>query len=189
MEAMPLAFITVSKLLRSQLEKMYGEIKNINNAALKSCVFLSLSDLLNGLAKRMDIKMDISNITSFKEYILERKSHSSLTVDLALVENEIGGVILGSLKSAELCRPLKWEEYQDDPRSNVTNKKTVAPKIRDNQMMYRKIPLSKGLNKLVLSTNQNKSLGELLSVKLGLSQQPEKDQTFSIDRMAASFHK
>ena len=140
MEAMPLAFITVSKLLRSQLEKMYGEIKNINNAALKSCVFLSLSDLLNGLAKRMDIKMDISNITSFKEYILERKSHSSLTVDLALVENEIGGVILGSLKSAELCRPLKWEEYQDDPRSNVTNKNgkssTTRRIIYDQYQLY-----------------------------------------------------
>ena len=120
--SMPLAFITVSKLLRSQLEKMYSEIKNINKAALQSCIFMSLSDLLDGLAKRMDINMDISTITSFKEYAFQRKSHASLPVSLALVENEIGGVILGSLRSAELRRPLNWDEYKDDRRSNVTNK-------------------------------------------------------------------
>eukprot|EP00957_Ditylum_brightwellii_P079701 6060118-Ditylum_brightwellii.AAC.1 len=118
-ETTPLAFITVSKLLRSQLEKMYGEIKNINNAALQACVFMSLSDLLDGLAKRMGMNMGISQTTSFKEYIFNRKSHSSLVIDLALTENEIGGVILGSLRSAKLCRPLKWEEYHDDQRSNV----------------------------------------------------------------------
>eukprot|EP00957_Ditylum_brightwellii_P167722 12768451-Ditylum_brightwellii.AAC.1 len=81
---------------------MYGKNKTINKAALQSCIFMSLSDLVAGLAGRMSINMDVSRITSFREYIFERKSHSSLPVDPALIENEIGGVIMGSLRRLNL---------------------------------------------------------------------------------------
>lgn len=100
---------------------MYTEVKDINHTTIQSCVFMSLSELHDGLVKRMKLQIDVSDMTSFKEeYILKRKSHKSLLIDPTLVENEIGGVILGSLKSAELCRPLKWNEYEVDPRSNIT---------------------------------------------------------------------
>ena len=140
--AMPVAFITVSKLLRSQLEQMYQQIKDINNEALQSCVFMSLSDLLDGLAKRMGLKWNSAGSTSFKEYILARKSYSSLTVDSSLIENEIGGVIQGSLRSALLTRSLTRKEYQNDPRSNVRSKDEQGSSIRhiiyDNFELYDK---------------------------------------------------
>ena len=118
----PLGFITVSKLLKLQLEKMFNEVKNINSAALSSCSFMSLAELLDGLAERVQIESRVCDVSHFGEYVYERTSHSSIRVDQALIENEIGGVILGSLQSAELCRALSWEEYEKSQRSNISNK-------------------------------------------------------------------
>lgn len=121
-DTMPLAFLTVSKLLTKQLQKLHHDIKGINKAVLQSCVFMSLSDLLDGLAERMGMQMGTTNMICFKDYVLERRSYVPLNIDPTLVENEIGGVIMGSLKAAELRRPLKWEEYEMHSRSNVSRK-------------------------------------------------------------------
>eukprot|EP00978_Attheya_sp_CCMP212_P018746 scaffold51799_cov56-Attheya_sp.AAC.2 len=139
--AMPLAFVTVSKLLRSQLQTMFSDIRNIDNASLHSCVFMTLSELLDGLAKEMGVEMQVENTASFKQYNGEKKSHSSLNVDLTFLENEIGGVILGSQRSAELCRALTWEEYREDTRSNVATKNvegstSTRRRIYDQYMIY-----------------------------------------------------
>mmetsp|Transcript_20346 Transcript_20346/g.58415 ORF Transcript_20346/g.58415 Transcript_20346/m.58415 type:complete len:2357 (+) Transcript_20346:2738-9808(+) len=119
--AMPLCFITVSKLLRTQLEQLYKEVKGIDDIALQSCVFLSLTELLDGLAERVGLlKFSASEATSLNEYIISRRSHAKIPVDETLLENEIGGVIMGSLDSAQKGRPLTWEEYKENIRSNIS---------------------------------------------------------------------
>lgn len=116
----PIGFVTVSKMLQAQLENMFQGIKALHDTSLHSCVFMSLFDLLDGLAERLNLDMHTSKATSYKEYNFCKKSHSSISqIDTRLIENEIGGVISGSLKCAHLCRALKLQEYIEDQRSNV----------------------------------------------------------------------
>ena len=60
-DTIPIGFITVSKLLCSQLEQMYREMKGIDNATLRSCVFISLSDLLGELSRSTGIGWSIND--------------------------------------------------------------------------------------------------------------------------------
>ena len=140
--SMPLCVVTLSKLLRSQLQQMYREIEGLDNTALNSCMYMSLYELLDGLACRMKMKWQSSDATTFNEYTLGRKAHSSLSIDPSLIENEIGGVIMGSLRSAELRRPLNWEEYRADCKSNISNKDCAGSATRrgvyDHFILYQK---------------------------------------------------
>lgn len=137
---MPLCFITVSKLLRTQLQKLYAEVKDIDNVALQSCIFLSLSDLLDELAARVGLDIfSTAEATSFNEYALSRKAHTKLPVNQSLIENEIGGVIVGSLQSAEMRRPLDWDEYKDDIRSNISrNEGALRRRVYDEFSSYQR---------------------------------------------------
>ena len=95
---MPIGFITVSPLLSRELEKRYRDVKGINDAALqRSCSFITLSSLLDGLALRVGIDMRSSAVTTFNVYVNERKSHSKLSINKALIANEIGGVSASSI--------------------------------------------------------------------------------------------
>ena len=128
----PLAFITVSKLLVKNLKKMFNDNKQTNKAAIKSCDFMSLSELLDILGNHLSLEMKVDDTVTFREFLLQKKSHSVLPkgIDLALIENEIGGVISGSLQSAEQRRALSWEQYRHHKRSNVTHKGSTGTATR-----------------------------------------------------------
>lgn len=88
-------------------------------------LFFSRDDILRGLLGNYrinDVNMD--NLCSFREYSKERylKSHTVMVVEERLIENEIGGVILGSLTAGLNKRPLNRYEYLEEKRSNITNK-------------------------------------------------------------------
>jgi hypothetical protein len=57
--------------------------------------------------------------------------HCRLALEPSLVENEIGGVILGSLRAAQAGRALTRAEYLSDKRSNVDNKTDQVCQLRE----------------------------------------------------------
>jgi Superfamily I DNA and RNA helicases and helicase subunits len=135
-----ICFITVSKRLSSNLKARYDEIWKIESEPLQGCIFLSLSDFLDGLAKLYNLPMNTGDCKTFNEYMFHRKSHVGLKTNLnvQLIENEIGGVILGSLRSAQLCRPLSWTEYKDDKRSNIVADNATKHDIYSQYELYKK---------------------------------------------------
>jgi len=66
----------------------------------------------------------MDDLCGFREYCKERFhiTHMHSVIEEKLTENEIGGVILGSLTAGISQRPLNKEEYLVEKRSNVTNK-------------------------------------------------------------------
>jgi hypothetical protein len=66
----------------------------------------------------------LENLCCFREYCKEKAhiSHTRFAVEERLVENEIGGVILGSLTAGLKMEPLSRDEYLKEIRSNITNK-------------------------------------------------------------------
>jgi len=95
-------------------------------------MFLSLKELLSGLLDVANMK-DVSlwEGSAFLDYVNTRKSHSRLAVEPSLVENEIGGVIVGSLRAAQAGRALTRAEYLSDKRSNVDNKTDQGCQLRE----------------------------------------------------------
>lgn len=88
-------------------------------------LFFSQVDLLRGLLTALhidDVNMD--DLCSFGEFCKNRSttSYTRSAVEEKLTENEIGGVILGSLRSGINTQPLDRDEYLEEKRSNVTNK-------------------------------------------------------------------
>ena len=83
-------------------------------------MFLSLNELLSGLLDVANMK-DVSlwEGSAFLDYVNTRKSHSRLAVEPSLVENEIGGVIVGSLRAAQAGRALTPAEYLMRPTVSV----------------------------------------------------------------------
>jgi hypothetical protein len=155
---LPILFITVSKRLSTQLEHMYKDVKNINNAAVSSCTFMSLSDLINELSKQRGIGKSVNDVSSFRDYEAKKKSYASLPVDRVTLENEIGGVILGSLESSILRRPLTWQEYERTHRSNLGKDSTTRRLIYDQYMLYEEWKRENNhfdINDLVLEIIQN----------------------------------
>ena len=57
-----------------------------------------------------------------------------MEIEQSLVENEIGGVILGSLQSALQASHLSEEQYVEEHRSNVPNKTEQG--CRDRKLIY-----------------------------------------------------
>ena len=88
-------------------------------------LFFSRTTLFQGLLAALNIHhLDVNNVCSFRQFCNERslKSHTHSAVEESLVENEIGGVILGSLSAGIKQRPLNREEYLEEKRSNIPNK-------------------------------------------------------------------
>ena len=88
-------------------------------------LFFSQKDLLRALLSASSIRnINIDDLCNFRVYCKERalSSHTRTPIEEKLCENEIGGVILGSLASGIKKCPLNREEYLEEKRSNITNK-------------------------------------------------------------------
>ena len=126
----PACFVTVSPRLRDELYERYEEIGSIENNEQENAVglpptqFYSFRRLLSELAKWCGMKKysEPENCCSFLEYCDARRSHKKVLIETGLIENEIGGVIMGSLAAAKQRRPLDRDQYLADTRSNVSNK-------------------------------------------------------------------
>ena len=128
----PILFVTVSPRLKKDLTQRFEEIKTVEDVNLPQIMFLSLNELLSGLLDVANMK-DVSlwEGSAFLDYVNTRKSHSRLAVEPSLVENEIGGVIVGSLRAAQAGRALTRAEYLSDKRSNVDNKTDQGCQLRE----------------------------------------------------------
>ena len=122
-DSRPACFVTVSHRLKSELEKKYDELNPIQGNLLPKTYFFTFRELLFELLDHMQIS-DFKNgdMCTFTGYLLSRKSHDKLRIEPQLIENEIGGVITGSLAAAEQKGPLTEEQYLADRRSNISNK-------------------------------------------------------------------
>ena len=60
-----------------------------------------------------------------------RTSHTGLDLELSVTENEIGSVIMGSLKSAKEKRPLTRKEHLNEIISNIPTYDTEGWARRD----------------------------------------------------------
>ena len=122
-ETKPALFITVSPRLRNELRQRYIELNVIENNELPPTMFFSMLELLNGLLAHNRISSaQVDSLCTFAAYSSSRSSHTRLSIEQSLIENEIGGVIMGSLASALKREPLSREEYRAEKRSNVSNK-------------------------------------------------------------------
>jgi hypothetical protein len=115
-------FVTVSPRLCKQLYLKYDEMNRTENLSLPPTVFFSFRELLTRLLEMRGFK-DFEELDPcrFLGYVNARRSHEQILVDPILVENEVGGVITGSLDAAEQRGPLSREQYLDNKRSNIEN--------------------------------------------------------------------
>lgn len=122
-EKQQVCFITVSSRLAKELKKRFDEVSVVVASDVPTVVFYTFQnfiiDLLNTM-RSTRIKMT-TKICSFRDYIGSRKSHVALAVDTTLIENEIGGVILGSLQAAIQKTPLTLDQYMNEKRSNINH--------------------------------------------------------------------
>jgi len=94
-------------------------------ADVPSFLFFSQGDLIRGLLAAVGIdSVNMDDLCSFREYCKERAtaSHSRIPTEEKLTENEIGGVILGSMTAGIKQQPLSRAEYLAEKRSNISNK-------------------------------------------------------------------
>jgi hypothetical protein len=128
----PILFVTVSPRLKKELTQRFEEIKSVEDVNLPQIMFLSLNELLSGLLHVANVKdASLWDGSAFLDYVNARKSHSCLAVEPSLVENEIGGVIVGSLRAAQVGRALTRVEYLSDKRSNVDNTTEQGCQLRE----------------------------------------------------------
>jgi hypothetical protein len=59
--------------------------------------FFSLRELLDGLLTMIESDKSMKSICTFRHFVNSRSSYVDLPVDVSEAENEISGVILGSL--------------------------------------------------------------------------------------------
>jgi hypothetical protein len=126
----PACFVTVSPRLCTQLERKYRELSRLENLRLPNVMFYSFDDLLERLLQCRNIRQFWSlRRCSYLAFERSRASHEKLPVDSRVAESEIGGVITGSLKSANEKRPLSREEYYAELRSNVSRDDVELRKV------------------------------------------------------------
>jgi hypothetical protein len=128
----PALFVTVSRGLRDELERRYKEMSNIENEALPFTMFCSFRELLDRLLKYKAISdFEGSTLCTFQGYALARTTYQRMALEPHLIENEIGGVILGSLNAGTRARALSRDEYRVEKRSNVGNTTDSHLSIRE----------------------------------------------------------
>ncbi|KAL7557642.1 hypothetical protein ACA910_001246 [Epithemia clementina (nom. ined.)] len=116
----PACFVTVSRRLRNELESRYKQINAAENLNLPDTVFFTFLQLLKELVLQRSIRdFEEKGHCTYLGYLQERKSFTKIRVEAHLVENEIGGVICGSLVAAQQRSALTREQYMDDIRSNI----------------------------------------------------------------------
>ena len=118
----PICFITVSPNLKRELERRFQEVQELNQIALPPILFFSFRDFIDRLVGAKQIMtFKEQSACKFLEYVNARKSYKKLDAEQNLIENEIGGVILGSLEAALTKEPLTQSQYLSENRSNVPN--------------------------------------------------------------------
>jgi hypothetical protein len=119
-----ICFITVSPKLRQELQRRYEEVQAMYEIQLVPILFFSFGDFLERLLQTFSkyevSDVDVDDTATFLQYLRERRNQSALRREQSLIENEIGGVILGSLKAAEKGEALTRTEYLQERRSNVS---------------------------------------------------------------------
>jgi hypothetical protein len=68
-----------------------------HRVSLPEVSFFSLRELLDGLLAMLGSDKSMKKICTFRQHIHSRSSFVDLSVDISEAENEISGVILGSL--------------------------------------------------------------------------------------------
>ena len=139
--AKPICFLTVSPKLKNELERRFRDVQEMDHAVLPPISFFSFIDLIERLVDTHGIPMR-PPFCKFLEYAASRRSHKKMPLDLTLIGNEIGGVILGSLSCAKQQAPLSRAQYLSEIRSNVANKTEEGMKKRgviyDEYEQYRR---------------------------------------------------
>jgi len=117
-------FITVSPRLRRQLHQKYDELNTAANLQLPATSFYSFNDLIARLVKYAGAgsTFEGSDKCHFLAFSETQTSHKANSMDPHLVENEIGGVISGSIDAALQGTPLNRVQYLATKRSNIENK-------------------------------------------------------------------
>lgn len=129
----PALFITVSPRLRNELEQKYEELTPIHGAGLPKTKFFSFRDFIVELLSHYNIPdFEERDKCTFQGYIVSRRSHEKLVIEPHLLENEIGGVIMGSVVAAQQGEALSREQYGIDKRSNIANKTEEGRRQRDD---------------------------------------------------------
>jgi hypothetical protein len=118
----PALFVTVSPRLRNKLQKDYVQLNRTEHLRLPDTTFFSFKALLDRLIELKGIR-NFSDATpcTFLGYTIARTSHQRIALEPHLIENEIGGVIMGSLSAAIQGRLLSRQEYLAEKRSNIGN--------------------------------------------------------------------
>jgi Rad3-related DNA helicase len=128
----PACFITVSPRLRNELEQRYEELIPIHGAGLPKTKFFSFQDFIASILSHLSIGDFIEkDKATFQGFTVARRSHRKLDIEAHLLENEIGGVIMGSVVAAQQGKPLDRLQYQNDKRSNIPNKTQEGHTMRD----------------------------------------------------------
>jgi hypothetical protein len=131
-DSRPACFITVSPRLRNELEQKYEELAPIHGAGLPKTKFFSFRDFITGLLSHYNIlDFEGRDKCTFQGYILSRRSHEKLLMEPHLLENEIGGVIMGSVLAGQMGVALNRERYLVDKRSNIQSKTEEGRKQRN----------------------------------------------------------
>lgn len=130
-------FVTVSSKLQQELRDRYKAFSRMATDVLpKQITFFSLRDLLQFLLDRFGISdKNVKLVCTYMHYVYARTSHQKLPVESSLIENEIGGVIKGSLNAAIKKRPLSEVEYLEEKRSNIATK--TEDGRRKRQLVYK----------------------------------------------------
>ncbi|GKY96310.1 hypothetical protein MPSEU_000590700 [Mayamaea pseudoterrestris] len=125
-------FITVSPRLCKRLTQEYRDMQNASNQSLPDVCFLTYHDVLDFLSRQYAKDLHPSNLCTFVRFVNTRTSHDALPVEMQLVENEIGGVIMGSLDSVVQLMPLTREQYSLTKRSNIESKSSDGRSRRNS---------------------------------------------------------
>ena len=126
-------FVTVSPRLRRQLYQKYEELNATANLQLPPTSFFSFEDFIGRLVKysRVGISFDGMVKCRFLAFVESQISHRASKMDPHLVENEIGGVITGSVDAALQSAPLSRTQYLATIRSNIENKSDAGRSERN----------------------------------------------------------
>lgn len=118
----PALFITMSPRLKNELESKYEELTPIHGVGLPKTQFYSFQAFLQLLLTHLKVPdYEAKTICTFKGFLKSRRSHERVMVEASLLENEIGGVIMGSLAAGVQMHPLTRDQYLSDKRSNISN--------------------------------------------------------------------
>jgi len=119
----PACFVTVSPRLKGELKSKHSELELLLADGLPPTQFFSFRELLDTLVDFLQISHFVGkDVCTFGGYCASRGSHQRVFLEPEQVENEIGGVIMGSVASAAKKSALDRSEYLEHKRSNITNK-------------------------------------------------------------------